>query len=300
MSRRTAFRDVEALRAAGVPVAFDVDHDRYSVPGTYYLPPINFTPAEALSLAALAGELGRSDRLPFYDAALTAARKLEGCLPAALRDELRHLTRAIRIHPAPVSELAAKQHIYRQLVNARAQRLVVRIRYDSLTEWSEIKTKLRPYHLFFCRHSWYVVGRSSLHREVRTFNLSRILSLELLDQRYRVPRGFSIERHLGNAWQMIPGHGPDDRVVIRFQPLVARNVAEVIWHKTQQYEFQPDGSLIYRVRVSGLGEIMWWILGYGDQAEVIEPAKLRQMVAERVKRLADIYNGHRGQLTNVE
>jgi proteasome accessory factor B len=291
VSRRTAFRDIEALKAAGVPVAFDEEHDRYSIPGTYFLPPINFTPAEALSLVALAGELGRSDRLPFYEPARSAAQKLQTSLPPALRDELREMSRAIRIHPMPVSAIESKAAIYHELVQARNKRRVVRIEYDSLTEWERIETKLRPYHLLFCRHSWYVIGRSSLHSEVRTFNLSRIVSLERLKFTFSIPRGFSLESYLRNAWQLIPGEGADDNVTIHFKPLVAQNVAEVLWHKTQQLEFQSDGSLIYRVRVTGLGEIMWWILGYGDQAEVIAPQELRDMVAQRAKNLAAMYNG---------
>jgi len=180
VSRRTVFRDIEALNAAGVPVAFDEEHDRYSIPGTYFLPPINFTPAEALSLVAMASELGRNDRLPFYEPARVAARKLESSLPPALRDELQQMSRAIRIQPTHVSPLAAKEPIYQELVDARRKRRVVRIEYNSLTEWERIKTKLRPYQLLFCRHSWYVIGRSSLHGEVRTFNLSRIVSIETL------------------------------------------------------------------------------------------------------------------------
>lgn len=289
MSRRTAFRDIEALRAAGVPVAFDEQRDRYSIPGTYFLPPINFTPAEALSLVALANELGRSDRLPFYEPAKRAAHKLEDSLPVALRQELKQLTRAIRIQPMPVSPLAAKEEIYQQLVDARARRRVVRIEYDSLTEWKRIQTKLRPYQLLFSRHSWYVIGRSSLHKEVRTFNLSRILSLEMLDEKFALSRGFRLERYLKNAWQLIPGDGADECVAIRFKPLVARNVGEVIWHKTQRLEFQPDGSLVFRAQVSGLHEIMWWILGYGDQAEVLEPRELREMVARRARGLVAVY-----------
>ena len=41
--------------------------------------------------------------------------------------------------------------------------------------------------------------------------------------------------------------------------------------------------------VSGLWEISWWILGYGDQAEVLAPAKLRKMIAQRARNLADRY-----------
>ncbi len=291
MSRRTAFRDIEALQAAGVPIAFDAEHDRYSIPGSYYLRPVNFTAAEALSLVALANEMGRSDRLPFYEPAHAAALKLEGSLPSALREELRMMTRSIRIQPSPVSPLEAKRGIYQQLVDARATRRVVRIEYDSLTEWERIRTKLRPYHLLFYRHSWYVIGRSSLHSAVRTFNLSRIATLEVLPKRFSIPRSFSIERHLRNAWALIPGDGPDRRVVVHFKPMVAQNVGEVIWHHTQELEFQEDGSLIYRACVSGIHEIAWWILGYGDQAEVLKPAELRRLVAERAKNMAAIYHG---------
>ena len=39
-----------------------------------------------------------------------------------------------------------------------------------------------------------------------------------------MPRGFSIERYLRNAWHLIPEPGADQEVVVRFQPLVARNV----------------------------------------------------------------------------
>ena len=84
----------------------------------------------------------------------------------------------------------------------------MRIRYRSLNEGEEIRTKLNPYRLFFSRRSWYVVGRSSLHRATRTFNLGRIAEIELLDDRYQIPRGFSIERFLRNAWHLIPEPGP--------------------------------------------------------------------------------------------
>lgn len=111
---------------------------------------------------------------------------------------------------------------------------------------------------------------------------------------FAIPHGFSLERRLGNAWQLIPGDGPDDRVVIHFKPLGAQTVGEVIWHKKQKLEFQPDGFLHFRVHFSGLKEIMWWVLGYGDQAEVLEPPELREMAAKRAKALSGVYNGANG------
>jgi proteasome accessory factor B len=175
------------------------------------------------------------------------------------------------------------------LVEAVGKRRCVRIRYGSLHDMAEIRTKISPYRLFFSRRSWYVVGRSSLHRATRTFNLSRVKEIEILDESYAIPRGFSVERFLRNAWHLIPEPGPDREVLVRFGRQVAQNVAEVSWHKTQQMQFNEDGTLDFRVTVSGLNEISWWILGYGDQAEVIEPPELRKIIADRVKRMAEVY-----------
>jgi proteasome accessory factor B len=149
--------------------------------------------------------------------------------------------------------------------------------------------------LLFSRRSWYVVGRSSLHREVRTFNVGRIEKLEPLDERYRLPHGFSLQRYLRNAWHLIPEPGPDAEIVVRFQPLVAGNVAEVVWHPTQRLVWNADGSLDFHATVSGVQEVSWWVLGYGDQAEALAPAALRELIAQKSERMAAIYAPHRKQ-----
>jgi predicted DNA-binding transcriptional regulator YafY len=287
--RRTVFRDLDLLRLSGVPLLFDEKQQRYRILGACLLPPTNFTPAEAMSLLVLCHELGNDAGLPFLEPARSAAIKLESSLPARLREQLRDVTAALRIRPPPSNRLTGYKPVYEQLLEAAANRHSVRIRYGSLKEEKEIVTRLSPYGLLFSRRSWYVVGQSSIHRAKRTFNLGRIVQIEPLDDRFQIPRGFSIERYLRNAWHMIPEKGRDREVVVRFSKLVGQNVAEVTWHKTQRVEFRDDGSLDFHVTVSGLNEISWWILGYGDQAEVLEPPELRQMIAQRAKRMVEQY-----------
>jgi predicted DNA-binding transcriptional regulator YafY len=289
MSRRTAFRDLETLREAGVPLQFDKASSRYSIAGDYFLRPTNFSSTEALAIVSLTNDIGGGSDLPFFGAARSAALKIQGALSASMRREVQSLARCINIRLNPLDQLEGSEAVYSQLIESLAQQRIVRIKYRSLTEWKEIETKLRPYQLLFNRRTWYVIGRSSLHGGPRTFNVGRIASIELLQQKYARPRGFSVERYLGNAWNIMPGPGLDESVVIRFTPMVANNVAEVIWHKTQRLEWLDDGSLDFHVRVSGLSEIVWWILGYGDQAEVVRPAKLRKLVAQRAKNLCKIY-----------
>ena len=150
---------------------------------------------------------------------------------------------------------------------------------------------LHVYRLAFIHRGWYVVGYSELHKEPRTFKVERILQITLLDSRFRTPRTFNLDDYFGHAWSMIRGD-QRHRVRIRFGKKVAANVDEVAWHKTQRTRFQEDGSLLFEVEVDGIEEISWWILGYGDQAEVLEPKELRESVARHAQRMCSMYNGN--------
>jgi proteasome accessory factor B len=289
VSRRTIFRDLDTLRQAGVPLVFDERKQTYHVPGTCFLPPTNFTPAEALALLVLCNDLADRAQVPFFEPARSAVLKVASTLPQRLREQLRLVSDAVRIRLEPSNPLSGMQPVYQRLLDALAERRSVRIAYHSLAEAAHISTRLHAYRLLFSRRSWYVIGRSSLHRDTRTFNVGRIEKMEVLDDRYEIPRGFSIDRYLGNAWHLIPEPGPDREIVIRFSRMVAHNVAEVAWHKTQRISFNDDGTLDFRVTVSGLGEISWWISGYGDQAEVLEPPELRVTLARRAANLLARY-----------
>jgi predicted DNA-binding transcriptional regulator YafY len=294
VTRRTIFRDLEVLRDAEVPLLYDEQRGGYQIPGHYFLPPTQFTPEEAFALLVLCRQLGDRRMIPFYSAAQSAADKLSNNLPQRLVAYLRSVSNAVRIRLDATNALSGQEQIYQELLAAISTRCCVRIRYESLHEQSHIQTKLHPYRLLFHQHSWYVVGRSSIHREVRTFNIGRIRKIQLLDEPIRIPRNFRIDGYLRNAWRLIPEPGSDSEVRVRFSPKVARNVAEINWHKTQRTKLNDDGSLEFQVTVSGLQEISWWIMGYGDQAEVLEPAELREMIFQRAQKLVDLYQSSSG------
>ena len=83
--------------------------------------------------------------------------------------------------------------------------------------------------------------------------------------------------------------GAETHVVIKFAPRIAPLIREVRWHSTQQTFTMPDGSLRFEVTVAGLREIGWWVLTWGDEAEVLEPKELRERVAEIAERMVEVY-----------
>ncbi|TWT47509.1 HTH domain protein [Botrimarina hoheduenensis] len=288
VSRRTVFRDLESLKRAGVPVAFDTDGRRYRIDSDHFLPPTNLTVNEALAVLLLAADSEHLGSDPLRRAAGDAAAKIEASLPESMRERLAEIRAGVTLKPEATNPLTGKDEVYRLLLRANEVRRRVEVRYDCQTEYEQYATTLDPYHLLFHRRSWYVIGMSSHHKEVRTFNVGRIVSAEMLKTEFRIPRTFSVASYLGNAWRIMPG--PEFAVHLRFEPLVAKNVSEVLWHATQQCDFAPDGTLDFRATVAGLSEIVWWVLGYGDQVEVLAPMRLRKMVAERTRRAAGRYH----------
>ena len=81
------------------------------------------------------------------------------------------------------------------------------------------------------------------------------------------------------------------RVVIRFSPAVAKRAAETRWHPTQESRsISRTAHCCGAATVAGMREIRIWILGWGADAEVLEPAALRADVAAELTRAAAVYS----------
>ena len=276
-SRRTIFRDMKELKAVGVPYRYDFKASGYTIDPEFFLPPIDLNLQEALSLLLLVHKVRGQIQLPFKNSALLAALKIENNLPATIRRYCNTNLRNISTRAGPQAPMNSLDKTFAQLQHAIGKRRKVNVEYNSLFESKVINIELCPYHLLYNRRAWYVLGHSSLHNSVRTFKLSRIKALETLDKCFIDGEDFDLADYLGRAWSMIP-EGRIYYIKLRFLPKVADNVTEVQWHSTQKVRRNDDGSATLEFRVDGLGEIVWWILGYGDQVQILSPKVLRKTV----------------------
>ena len=287
VSRRTVFRDLNELEAIGVPFRFDSEKGGYGIEPEFFLPPVDLNLKEALSLLLLVHKGRNHLPLPFKNAALLAGLKVENNLPKNIRQYCNMSLANISIRPDAHAPMDHLDGVFARLQDASRKRRKVQMHYQSIYEDKAIETILNPYHIMYNNRAWYVIGESSIHKSVRTFKLNRIMGLVVLDRCFVEKKSFDVTEYLGRAWSMIP-EGRIYNISLRFSTKVARNVAEVQWHPTQKAEFNSDGSLTVEFRVDGLGEISWWILGYGDQVEVLSPAALRKRIAHTGARVADI------------
>jgi len=289
-SRRTIFRDLKELQSTGVPYHFDPTAGGYVIDPEFFLPPADLDLKEALSLLLLVHKVRGEIQLPFSQSAMLAALKIENNLPPNIRRYCNIALKSISAvvgAQAPVESSGGLDAVFTRLQNALTRKRTVNIRYNSLAERKIIDLELSPYHLFYNQRAWYVLGRSSLHKGIRTFKLNRIKNIQITDKYFTGGEDFNAQEHFGRAWSMIP-EGRIYNVKLQFLPKVAANVTEVKWHSTQQVTYNSDGSAIVEFRVDGLGEISWWVLGYGDQVRVLAPRALRERILDVAKNMITV------------
>jgi len=283
-SRRTIFRDLKELQTIGVPYHYNAKTGSYAIDPEFFLPPIDLNLQEALGLLLLVHKASGQVQLPFKNSALLAALKIENNLPPKIRQYCNTTLQNISTRVNPQAPMNLLDKTFAQLQKAIVKKNKVSMRYHSLFEGQIIDVELCPYHLMYNRRAWYVLGFTDLHKSVRTFKLNRIKELKSTEKCFVGGESFDLYDFLGRAWAIIP-EGRIYNIKLRFLPMVANNVTEVQWHSTQKVTRNSDGSATIEFRVDGLKEITWWILGYGDQVQVLAPKALRNKVLETAKNM---------------
>ena len=167
-----------------------------------------------------------------------------------------------------------------QLKDACVRRLVVRFTYCA--PGGDSCRTVEPHMLLFRWSSWYLHGWCRERGDWRLFKLNRMLEVDLLEEGF-APR--PAPSPITPAERVYPDRL---RAVIRFSP-------EARWRLVEDYGAnsftrEADGSLLFRRGFPGKAELLGWVLTFGDQAEILEPAELRGEMAEFAKKIWEKYD----------
>jgi len=284
-SKRTIYRDMEALSEAGVPIVA-VPGQGYALMEGYFLPPLSFRTDEATMLLLGSDVMAQQFDAQYRAAAESAAAKIEGVLPGHLRDEVRYLQESIRIFaPGDPAEHETLLHLRRAILDRRSVRFRYTARNPSEREPPAYR-EIDPYGLVHVSGTWHVSGYDHLRRDFRNFRLDRIEELTSLDRTFVRSPSFTTGRRP-------PVEGRDLIVRALFDHETVRWVREARSFFTVAEEETPDGLLV-TLTVRREEDILQWLLGWGSHVRVLEPESLRRLIAEEA---AALLEHHRASLS---
>lgn len=283
-SKRTIYRDILALCEAGVPIISVPGHG-YSLMQGYFLPPLSFTTEEATMLLLGSDFIARNFDAQYRMAAKSASRKIESVLPETLRDDVHYLQSNIRFIGTITGLASKEQETLQQLRRALLDRNTIRFCYHARHS-NEGQSDLRvreadPYGLAHWLGAWHLIAYCHMRQDIRNFRLDRMEELELLPRTFIRPANFQMYRGQKDQSRSIT-------VQVLFDREIARWVREGRSYFVTDEEETEDGLLV-TLMIRQQSEILQWLLSWGSHVRILEPASLRERLAEEVQAMLRNY-----------
>lgn len=274
VSVRTVHRYINMLDEMGIPIYSERGPDGgFSLVRGYKMPPLVFTPEEAVALFLGAGLVAQTWGDLYAEGAKGALAKLENVLPEEQRREAAWANRSListGLHRIPVQALNPHMATLREAIhNQRTVHMV----YNRMQPPTCTERSFDPYALVYRWGRWYCVGYCHERQSLRSFRVDRIDSLVPTTQSYAVPDDFDIHAYLEQEQRYFGAL----RVVMRFLP-EGRALALEERYSWEEIVELPEGG----VRVSYSAHDLKWaasmVLAYGGLAVAEEPPELCELV----------------------
>lgn len=267
VSVRTIYRDIDALSAAGIPV--------YTEPGrSGGIRLLNHFVLESIVLS----EREKKE-------ILTALQGMAAMGSVSDRTTLEKLSALFRVqsenwYEVDLSRWGEKlrdNEKFEQLKEAVICHRCVELVYVGGNE-TESRRRVYPLKLFYKSRSWYLKAFCTLREDYRLFKLNRILQWEVLEESFAlsaVPEPRTAPPQ------------PCEDVVLRFPGEMAYRVYDEF--DINQVCRQENGDLLVSAPMPQDAWLTGFLLSFGTKVEVLEPAQLREALAEQVELLFEKY-----------
>jgi proteasome accessory factor C len=263
-------------------------------PENYYLRPIEFTDGE---LAALRTALGLLDgEFAYAEPLRLALQQVSWGRPSPLQEED---STSIDVKLAPPGGGRETSQRLAKIETAISRRKTIEFSYYSMQRDQVSDRKVDPYHLVFRNGQFYLIGHSHERDDVRVFRLSRIRGkvsyATKAEHDFAPPEDFDRRDYASRAdWQMGEIQGPA-KVFLRERIawLVERDFSGYgSLRKATKKDGVAGRGAIYETEYASERLLISWVLGWRENATVLEPDALAREATERLELLRARHNGN--------
>lgn len=292
ISVRQVYRDIDCLKLANIPIYSD--RQGFALMPDFFMPKISLEVPEMLTLFVLCSSIKTQKGTPYCDLLGSACDKILNALPEGLRKMFLQQEIDVVVDFGLDAKVDYKKtdEVFHALYGASMAKKQVKLNYYSMDSKKLRERTVDPYAFKLFFGIWYLIGYCHLRKEIRTFRIDRIRQLEIIeDSSFKIPDDFDIDGFFADSWGIIKGaEGREINVKIRFSAQIADFIQEATWHPSQKLTLNSDGTLNAEFKVDGTDEIKVWILGFGQNAEVLEPLKLRKEISGIISSMKNTYN----------
>lgn len=265
ISRRTVFRDFNALAEMNVPVTWD-EYKGYGIMRGYKIPPLMFTSKElATILVGLNFVKSQVDQTLINDAK-GVELKIKEVVPEELLEFMESLEKRTVVDPYMNFGAEKKEGGNWFIIsNAIADNKTIIFNYQAKSDSEMSNRKVDPYLIVFYKDHWNVIGHSHKRDATRNFLLDRMSDIKILDEEF-VPYGqIDVE---GLIFR--PDEDSEKITVHVHKSALSRLKANIPTKIISSKEINPN---LFRMsfEFNNLDYINKWLLQFADNVKIISP-----------------------------
>ena len=166
----------------------------------------------------------------------------------------------------------------------------LRISYLKYTSSEAETLTLHPYAVKEFAKRWYLVAHCEERNALRVYGLDRIMGLESIDGKFKMPSGFDVDELFATSFGTYIPEGKAEFITFRTTAKEARFLRDLPLHASQEELKSRDKEHVtFSIFVCPNESLIMEFCKLGSRLEVLSPESVRQEVAEQLRAAADLY-----------
>lgn len=189
------------------------------------------------------------------------------------------------------------QHI-NTIVEAMKFSKCIELKFKQFYETDFRELTIEPYGLKQFERRWYLVGPEAGGKTVRAYSLDKMEKPRMSERPFVIPEDFSLNAFFNDYFGTVVYESEESDVIVPPTEILLK-----VWkrerpyfntlplHHTQTCIEEHEDYSIYHYFMAPTWDLERRLLECNDHVEVLEPQELRDMMAEHVQNMVDMYNG---------
>jgi predicted DNA-binding transcriptional regulator YafY len=286
ISKQQFYKDRKALETIGFKFSYSPKKKSLIIEQDSLVNIYDLTLSEIFALVMSVRQLSSIGDYNLTQDALSGIRRIINQAPLEVREILQGTLDDIVFREG----FGCNPKIIETLTEARKEgvRRVV-ITYDNYKKGGLIKYEFDPYVIFSRKNGLYVEGYSFTHKEIRMFRINRIKDIKFTQFVVPIKTDYSFRERHKDSFGVFTG-SETTGVKIKFSKSVAKYIEEPPWASRGKITRFSNGNILYEINTSYPKEVLWWVMGWGAEAEILEPEYLREEIIKTVRKMVETYS----------
>ena len=176
-----------------------------------------------------------------------------------------------------------------QVIDAMQRNLTLRVEYQSFKMSISRIFEIAPYCIKVFKQRWYIIGLREGNDELHFYSLDRVLSMQITENTFKVPKSFNADAFLHNYYGVMAGTMPAESVLLRVTSFRANYLRSLPLHHSQNEVERTDEYSLFEYWIAPTADFIQELRSFLPDIIVLRPLWLREKFINEAKNILDNY-----------